>query len=216
MNIIKETIGTLTAEGWDETKTLCGDRIAVRDLGEAKAIVGETENGVYLDIEDDETEILHEEFSGHVSEVVRLIKNAIGSFLAEYGNREHTVCTLMAKADELNLTQTFEDLYETMPLEEFGTTVIMPFVAQQTGLEDEDGIAGLSREFIDALAERHAVNIISGGESDRKYDIKIIGDFLGKNPSCPESVRLAWKDLLGRISRTTDEVTGEDEASIPF
>lgn len=194
---MKEVIEIFAAEGWEETKTLCGDRIAVKDLGEAKAIVGETENGngVYLDIEVDETEILHEEFSGHVNEVVRLIKNAIGQFLAEYGNRKHTACTLMAKADELNLTQTFEDLYETMPLEEFGTTVILPFVTGQTGTESPE----LARDFIDNLAERHAVNVISQGYSDRDYDIKVIGAFLGKDGVCPESVRLAWKDLLGRI-----------------
>lgn len=192
---MKEVIEKFAAEGWEETKTLCGDRIAVKDLGDAKAIVGETGNGIYLDLEDDDTEILHEEFSGHVNEVVRLIKNAIGSFLAKYGNPKHTACSLMAKADELGLTQTFEDLYETMPLEEFGTTVIMPFVAQQTGLGDEDKIAGLSRAFIDALAERHAVNIISGGDSDLRYDIKIIGSFIEGSTACPESVRLAWKHL---------------------
>lgn len=95
---------------------------------------------------------------------------------------------LIEKARKMNLIENFEDTYETMSLEEFGTSVIIPFVQETIGQEKKDFLLEISKAFIHKLADIHAINVIDEGLADEEYLMKIINE---KN-----SVDFIWKKAL--------------------
>lgn len=243
-DVTKKVIASLVAEGWTENRTLFGDIIAVKEIGDAKAIVGEDQDQsdnrffVYLDIEDDETEIEYEKFfvmSWEAEQILDCIRSFVSNFEngtpEEYMHPEEHRCTedglpviddgedieiissdnehhddflpydvsavaekLVTRARELGVLEAFKDMYETYPLEEFGTEVIMPFVNRNTS----HGLGDVARAFIDRIASLHAEDVISEGYSDEKYDKKILDDFFSDDKRIPAHVRLAWEDLKKR------------------
>lgn len=105
-DVMEKVIASLVAEGWTEIRTLCGDIIAVKEIGDAKAIVGEDQDQsdnrffVYLDIEDDETEIEHEKFfvmSWEAEQILDSIRSMVSRFengtSEQYMHPEELRCT---------------------------------------------------------------------------------------------------------------------------